>query len=382
MGLASAGQHAGSPLRRIDLELSWSEARSARARAHEARQPAAPVPGQVHPAARRDAPRAVRAGRRPCARPVRGLGHDARAGARARPRRDRRRHRRRSTRCSCGSRPALQPLHARARAPLAPARASRRSSRSGRVPAGDAGLRPALVRAGGGRPAARVSGRSWTRYEHADVLAGRAGARRALGPPNDPLRPRLPTHASDRAVLVLQAPARVQAGEARDHFLLPLHARHARHASMRSPGPRASDGSRACCTATPGRSSSSGRYDGVITSPPYPGLIDYHEQHRYAYELLDLDDGATSSSGGCARHGAGRDRGVRRRRRPLLRTPAASLVPGARMCIVVNDRRDLYPEILQRAGLRLVDRHDRHVNRRTGRRAGEYFESILVAVAR
>src|SRR5207249_2402458 len=33
-----------------------------------------------------------------------------------------------------------------------------------------------------------------------------------------------------------------------------------------------------------------GRYDGMLTSPPYPGLIDYHEQHRYAYELLRLDD--------------------------------------------------------------------------------------------
>src|SRR5213076_3378242 len=33
-----------------------------------------------------------------------------------------------------------------------------------------------------------------------------------------------------------------------------------------------------------------GRYDGVVTSPPYPGLIDYHEQHRYAYELLGLED--------------------------------------------------------------------------------------------
>ena len=31
-------------------------------------------------------------------------------------------------------------------------------------------------------------------------------------------------------------------------------------------------------------------FDGVVTSPPYPGLIDYHEQHRYAYELLGLDD--------------------------------------------------------------------------------------------
>ena len=33
-----------------------------------------------------------------------------------------------------------------------------------------------------------------------------------------------------------------------------------------------------------------GLFDAVVTSPPYPGLIDYHEQHRYAYELLGLDD--------------------------------------------------------------------------------------------
>ena len=33
-----------------------------------------------------------------------------------------------------------------------------------------------------------------------------------------------------------------------------------------------------------------GAFDAVVTSPPYPGLIDYHEQHRYAYELLGLGD--------------------------------------------------------------------------------------------
>jgi hypothetical protein len=49
--------------------------------------------------------------------------------------------------------------------------------------------------------------------------------------------------------------------------------------------------------------------------------------------------------------------------------------------IVVNDRRDLYPEILDRAGLALVERFRRHVNRRTGRRAGEFFEDVLIARA-
>ena len=47
----------------------------------------------------------------------------------------------------------------------------------------------------------------------------------------------------------------------------------------------------------------------------------------------------------------------------------------------VPDRRDLYPEILERAGLRLEERLRRHVNRRTGRRAGEFFEDVLVAAA-
>ena len=51
------------------------------------------------------------------------------------------------------------------------------------------------------------------------------------------------------------------------------------------------------------------------------------------------------------------------------------------MLVVVNDRRDLYPEILAAAGLRLEERLRRHVNRRTGRRAGEYYEDVLVARA-
>ena len=125
-----------------------------------------------------------------------------------------------------------------------------------------------------------------------------------------------------------------------------------------------------------------GPYDGVITSPPYPGLIDYHEQHRYAYELLGVDERRDLELGRPAR-GTGRAAienyvdGVAQ----VLANARASLTLRGRMCIVVNDRRDLYPEILRRADLRLVDRHERHVNRRTGRRAGEYFESILVVAA-
>jgi hypothetical protein len=122
-----------------------------------------------------------------------------------------------------------------------------------------------------------------------------------------------------------------------------------------------------------------GIYDGVITSPPYPGLIDYHEQHRYAYELLGLDD-ARELELGAAEAGTARSaidaycEGIA----VALGNAAAALREGAPICIVVNDRRNLYPAILERAGLRLDDRLRRHVNRRTGRRAGEYFEDVLV----
>jgi hypothetical protein len=124
-----------------------------------------------------------------------------------------------------------------------------------------------------------------------------------------------------------------------------------------------------------------GPFDGVVTSPPYPGLIDYHEQHRYAYELLGLDDRRERELG-AAQRGTGRaalEAYVTGISEVFVRC-AAALRPGAPLIVVVNDRRELYPEILGRAGLRLVDRLERHVNRRTGRRSGEYFESILVSV--
>jgi hypothetical protein len=123
-----------------------------------------------------------------------------------------------------------------------------------------------------------------------------------------------------------------------------------------------------------------GRFDGVITSPPYPGLIDYHEQHRYAYELLGLEDlrglelgaGAQGTSGAALAAYVEGIAAVLAHANEALRTRAP-------VVIVVNDRRDLYPEILKRAGLRLEERLRRHVNRRTGRRAGEFFEDVLIA---
>src|SRR5215211_5182887 len=103
--------------------------------------------------------------------------------------------------------------------------------------------------------------------------------------------------------------------------------------------------------------------DLVLTSPPYPGLIDYHEQHAYAYELLglerrDADEIGRGVKGYCEDVAA------------VLSRARGSLRRSGKIVIVVNDRRRLYDGILAAAGLRIEDRVLRHVNRRTGRRSG------------
>ena len=118
---------------------------------------------------------------------------------------------------------------------------------------------------------------------------------------------------------------------------------------------------------------------GIITSPPYPGLIDYHEQHRYSYELLGLEDRHEDELGPAFR-GQGRDavRAYVEGMVAVFSRARRQLPPDAPVVIVVNDSKELYPEILRRSGLRLEERLTRHVNRRTGRRAGEFFEDVLV----
>jgi len=123
-----------------------------------------------------------------------------------------------------------------------------------------------------------------------------------------------------------------------------------------------------------------GPFDGIVTSPPYPGLIDYHEQHRYAYELLALDDRREAELGAAERGVSGRAiseyvDGIA----DVFANARTALSARAPVVIVINDRRELYPEILERSGLAIETRYRRHVNRRTGRRAGEFFEDVIVA---
>jgi len=117
--------------------------------------------------------------------------------------------------------------------------------------------------------------------------------------------------------------------------------------------------------------------DFVFTSPPYVGLIDYHDQHRYAYELLGLTDKEIDEIGPAKKgqsHTAKRaySAGIND---VFLHTRDHMSQKGI-MAIVVNDKYNLYDP--SRVGFRQIERLERHVNRRTGRRSGAFYESILI----
>ena len=119
--------------------------------------------------------------------------------------------------------------------------------------------------------------------------------------------------------------------------------------------------------------------NGIITSPPYVGLIDYHAQHAYAYHLLGLEDLRHKEIGAAA---GGSSQKAKEKYQAnigeVLRRAANMMPSGSPIIVVAGDRQNLYPAIASLAGLQQEAIVQRHVNRRTGRRSSEFFESIFV----
>ena len=121
------------------------------------------------------------------------------------------------------------------------------------------------------------------------------------------------------------------------------------------------------------------KIDGVITSPPYVGLIDYHDQHAYAYHLLGLDDRSEHEIGPASN---GSSQKAQQKYlddiAAVFRSCTESMVSGAWLIVVAGDRSNLYPKIADLVGVETEAILQRHVNRRTGRRSSEFFESIFI----
>lgn len=119
--------------------------------------------------------------------------------------------------------------------------------------------------------------------------------------------------------------------------------------------------------------------DGIITSPPYVGLIDYHEQHAYAYYLLGLEDKREQEIGAAAN---GSSQKAKRKYQEdiaeVFQNVMGSMPIGSPLIVIAGDKANLYGGIAELIDVEVEAIVKRHVNRRTGRRSGEFYESVFI----
>lgn len=119
--------------------------------------------------------------------------------------------------------------------------------------------------------------------------------------------------------------------------------------------------------------------DGVFTSPPYVGQIDYHDQHIYAYELFGIprNDGLEIGPKSKGKGRAAQQKYVEDIA-AVFRNVLPALRDDAKIFIVANDRFKLYPEIARQSGMRIVEEFHRAVTKRTEQGNDPYQETIFL----
>lgn len=117
---------------------------------------------------------------------------------------------------------------------------------------------------------------------------------------------------------------------------------------------------------------------GIFSSPPYVGLIDYHEQHAYAYDLFGFKRRDELEIGPMFK-GQGKEAkqnyitGIS----DVLNNCKRFLVDDYDIFLVANDKYNMYPVIAENAGMRIHNQFKRPVLNRTEKDKGAYSEIIF-----
>lgn len=120
------------------------------------------------------------------------------------------------------------------------------------------------------------------------------------------------------------------------------------------------------------------KISGIFSSPPYVGLIDYHEQHAYAYELFSLNRRDDLEIGPLFK-----GTGIESRKSyiegisKVLINCKKYLRNDYETFIVANDKYNLYPLIAEKANMKIVEVFKRPVLNRTEKDKGAYSECIF-----
>jgi len=117
---------------------------------------------------------------------------------------------------------------------------------------------------------------------------------------------------------------------------------------------------------------------GIFSSPPYVGLIDYHEQHAYAYDLFRFERRDHLEIGPLSK-----GQGIEARETyvesisQVLNNCRRFLSDNFHIFLVANDKYNLYPAIAEKTGLEIINQFKRPVLCRTERDKGAYSETIF-----
>ncbi len=117
---------------------------------------------------------------------------------------------------------------------------------------------------------------------------------------------------------------------------------------------------------------------GIFSSPPYVGLIDYHEQHAYAYDLFGFERRDAQEIGALAKKQSKQAQadyaaGVA----DVLRNARKFLAEDFDVFLVANDKYNLYPQIAENADLLIINQYKRPVLNRTEKDKSAYSEIIF-----
>lgn len=117
---------------------------------------------------------------------------------------------------------------------------------------------------------------------------------------------------------------------------------------------------------------------GIFSSPPYVGLIDYHEQHAYAYDLFGFERKDELEIGPLFK-GQKKEaqlsyiQGISE----VLNNCKRFLADDYDVFLVANDKYIMYPTIAENAGMKIVNQFRRPVLNRTEKDKTAYSESIF-----
>ena len=120
------------------------------------------------------------------------------------------------------------------------------------------------------------------------------------------------------------------------------------------------------------------KINGIFSSPPYVGLIDYHEQHAYAYDLFGFERHDELEIGPLSKKQTKEaQRLYTEGISAVLNNCKQFLADDYNVFLVSNDKFNLYPTIAENAGMKIVNQFKRPVLNRTEKDKAAYSEIIF-----